>query len=111
MTKRENQLEKIYYKKYFDKTFVIPDDIDLILTEMVVYGCVKGISGERFTNPIMFSIKNENGKKTIFPLEEADSYMLAAIRVVKTTVVEITTDDYYELSNVDGKIRVLLKEE
>lgn len=111
MTKRENQLEKVIYRESFDKEFVIPDGIDLILTDMAVYGCIKGISGEHFTNPIMFSIKNENGIKTIFPLEEADAYMVIASRVVKTTVVEITPEDYYELSNADGKIRILLKED
>lgn len=94
MTIKENELMEIPYTASFMEMFTITDDLNLLLNGIEVYGCTNITTGRVVDRPINFDIRVIKGKKVIYPLECADSFLLHAKRLVKATAIEIKASDY-----------------
>lgn len=111
MTKKENELTVIPYIASFEDKFIIENDLNLLLDNMVIYSYIKTHNGKLSYKPINFEIKMIDGKKVIYPLVGyANSYLLQAKRLVNATVIEIKANDYYISNCTDGDFTFVLKE-
>lgn len=110
MTKEENVLREIPYSASFEDAFTINDNLNLLLNDIVVYGCVDTLTmGNMLNKPVNFDIRVINGKKVIYPLEYADSFFLQAKRLVRATVLEIKAEDCYMSTGSNGDFAFVLK--
>lgn len=111
MVRKENELTEIPYIASFEDMFVIKDDLNLLLNEMQVYSCVDSLSmGKVLNKPVNFDIRVIDGKKVIYPLECADSFLLHARRIIKSTILKVEASDYYTHANSSGNFTFVLKE-
>lgn len=111
MVRKENELTEIPYTASFEDMFVIKDDLNLLLNGMQVYSCVDSLSmGKVLNKPVNFDIRVIDGKKVIYPLECADSFLLHAKRIMKSTILKVEASDYYTHANSFGNFTFVLKE-
>lgn len=109
MTRKENELMEIPYSASFKEMFTLRDDLNLLLNDMSVYGCMDTNSGKMLDKPVNFDIRVTSGKKVIYPLEYADSFFLQSKRLVRATVIEIKAEDCYTSTCVNGDFTFVLK--
>lgn len=93
MARKESEFIEIPYMASFKEMFTITDDLNLLLNEIEVYSCINSLSiGNLLNKPVNFDIRVINGKKVIYPLECADSFLLHAKRLFKQREDSIEED-------------------
>lgn len=93
MIKKENKHVEIPFIASFKDIFTITDDLNLLLNGIEVYSCVDSLAmGKVLDKPVNFDIRIINGKKVIYPLECADSFLLHANRLFKEKENSIEED-------------------
>lgn len=94
MTVKENELTIIPYTAAFEEKFIIEDNINLLLDEISIYGCVESDSlGKVLDKKVNFDIRVINDKKVIYPIADYETYLLNAERLEKATIVKIKASD------------------
>lgn len=92
MDKEEKLIENaiVTYTAIFDETFILPDDIRLILDSIEVYSLNHALDGAKYVGKrVEFNIIKINGKTNICPVQHYDSFLLYANRLVETSKVII----------------------
>lgn len=93
MIRRKNEPTEIPFIASFKDMFTITDDLNLLLNGIEVYSCVNSLTmGNVLDKPVNFDIRIINGKKVIYPLECADSFLLHANRLFKERENSIEED-------------------
>lgn len=93
----------VHYTASFEEKFIIEDDMNLLLNNISIYGCVIDNSlGKIISKKVNFDIRVINDKKVIYPLDDYKSYFLNGERLVKATCVEIKASDYIDKVEHNG---------
>lgn len=105
MVIKENELMTVPYTASFEEKFIIEDDMNFLLNNISIYGCVNDNS----FNKVNFDIRVINDKKVIYPLDDYKSYFLYGKRLVKATRVEIKASDYIDKVEHNGDFIFIIK--
>ncbi len=112
MVVKENELMIIPWTASFEEKFIIENNMNFLLNNISIYGCVKSDSlGKVIDKKVNFDIRIINDKKVIYPLSDYESYFLNGERLIRTSVVEIKASDYVKNVEQNGNFTFVLNEE
>ena len=96
----------VSYTEKFRKKYVVKGGTDILVDTTRIYDFVD----TQCNRTIDFNIKVRNGEVIICPKEKCDMYMLFADKVVYTTKVKITADDYWLAKEKDDNYTFIFDE-
>lgn len=106
--KKENKKEPILYiSPSFTEMLVLDDNVNLLFNNSVVYG----INNKKLIESVNFDIRVIKGRKVIYPLEHYEEFILIGQRYANVTVIEIEAGEYSNISEHNGCISIVMKEE
>lgn len=107
MKKENKKVPILYVSPAFTEMLVLDDNVNLLLNNSIVYG----INNDKLSSPVNFDIRVIKGRKAIYPLEYYEKFILIGQRYANATVIEIEAGEYSNISEHNGCISFVMKEE